>query len=302
MTQSRQRSPRRTRRLLLMALGILTALGGGLALSGCITGLDLLNAIVPNRNAVPVNDLAYGPGPRNGLDVYRPADRADPAPVVVFFYGGGWQSGGRGPYRFVGRVLTERGFVVVVPDYRVYPEARFPAFIEDGALAVRWVRDTIADHGGDPERIVLMGHSAGAHIAAMLTLDRRYLSAAGVDPGIVRGTIGLAGPYDFLPITGQTRQRIFAVEGDPAVTQPITFARADAPPMLLLTGDADETVRARNSTRLAERLGELGAPAEARLYPGIGHAGILMALVEPFRGQAPVLEHTVAFIRRVTAP
>jgi acetyl esterase/lipase len=156
--------------------------------------------------------------------------------VVVFFYGGSWQSGSRDTYRFLGSALARRGIVTVVPDYRVYPEVTFPTFLEDGAAAVDWVRDNVARYGGDRERIVLMGHSAGAHMAAMLAIDGRWLAKVGVEPRRdIAGLVGLAGPYDFLPIRDPTLQLLFEGANRPE-TQPVTFVEGGEAPALLITG------------------------------------------------------------------
>ncbi|WP_406697484.1 alpha/beta hydrolase [Sphingomonas qomolangmaensis] len=234
------------------------------------------------------------------LDVWRPRGGGT-HPVVIFWYGGGWVSGRREEYGFAGRALAARGFVVVVPDYRKVPAVRFPAFVEDGAQAVRWTRDTIASFGGDPERIALAGHSAGAYTVAMLALDPRFLAAEGVPAGTVKAGIGLSGPYDFYPF--DTRRSIDAMAGvaDPAATQPVNFARRDAPPMLLVTSSDDTVVRPRNAINLAARLKAAGAPVELRNYPGLAHEEVVMALAKPFRGKGPVLDDSVAFLERTLA-
>lgn len=233
------------------------------------------------------------------LDVWRPT-RAGAAlrPVVIFWYGGGWVSGSRSGYRFAGRAFAANGFVVVVPDYRKVPSVRFPAFLEDGAQAVRWTSDHIRDFGGDPDRIALVGHSAGAYTAVMLALDPRYLRDAGVAPTAIKAAIGLSGPYDFYPFTDQRAVDAMAGVADPLTTQPIHYARADAPPMLLVTSDKDDVVRPYNAVHLADRLRSLGARVALRDYPGLGHAGVAMALSKPFRGKAPVLADSVAFLNR----
>ena len=203
--------------------------------------------------------------------------------------------GTRVEYGFAARAYAARGFVVVVPDYRKVPTVRFPAFVEDAADAVRWTQDNIANHGGDPESVALAGHSAGAYAVAMLALDRRWLDRAGARPGIVKAAIGLAGPYDFYPFTGRAVDAL-GQWPRPRETQPIAFARADAPPMLLVTGSDDTTVRPRNAKALAAALTALGAPVELKEYAGQGHEDVVMALSRPFRGKAPVLDDSVDFL------
>ena len=232
------------------------------------------------------------------LDVWRPASRVgEPRPVVIFYYGGGWVKGTRDAYAFATRAYASRGFVVVVPDYRKVPGVRFPAFLQDAADAVKWTRDHVADYGGDPNRIAVAGHSAGAYAAAMLPLDPRWTDAVGVPRGTIKAAVGLSGPYDFYPYTG----RAVAAMGDagPAQTQPIAFARADAPPMLLVTSSKDTTVRPKNARNLAIKLRGLGAPVEYRNYTGLTHEDVAMALSKPFRGKASVLDDSVAFLNRV---
>ncbi|RYD59835.1 MAG: alpha/beta hydrolase, partial [Sphingomonadales bacterium] len=187
---------------------------------------------------------------------------------------------------------------VVVPDYRKVPGVRFPAFLQDGAEAVKWVRDNVAGHGGDPERVALAGHSAGAYTVAMLALDRRWLEAEGVDPGVIKAGVGLSGPYDFYPFT--SKRSIEAMQGvaNPAMTQPLYFARKDAPPLLLITSTADVTVRPKNAINLHARLKALGAPVEIRNYPGLTHEEVVMALSVPFRSKGTTLADSVEFLSR----
>jgi len=268
------------------------------SLAAC-SPLSVLNGVaVPSDGYRLLGDRPFGPHERHKLDVYVPtASATGPMPVAVFFYGGAWERGDRADYRFAGQALASQGFIAVVPDYRLYPEVAFPDFVQDGALALKWVRSNIAAQGGDPARIGLIGHSAGAYNAMMLALGPGYLAAAGLPPNAIAAAVGLAGPYDFLPLTSPTLQRIFAPAGDLSLSQPISYARADAPPLLLLHGLADGTVWPRNSERLAARITESGGRAALKLYPELGHVGILLALAPPFRDRAPVLADTVAFLR-----
>jgi acetyl esterase/lipase len=198
----------------------------------------------------------------------------------------------------VGRALAARGFLVAVPDYRLVPEVRFPVFLQDNAAAVRWLITNSSRYGGDSDRIVLMGHSAGAYSAAMLSLDPRWLGSA---RRAIRGFVGLAGPYDFLPLDGPVTKAAFGQEPRLGTTQPINFASADDPPALLLHGAKDTTVFARNSQRLQARLAQAGVDARIRIYPSVGHVGIVTALARPFRRQAPALDDAVMFATQVTA-
>ena len=283
-------------------VGSMTRRAGLIALAGSMASacspLSLFATFVPKDAALsPQHGVAYGRLKRQALDVYAPQREVAPAPVAVFFYGGSWDSGRRQDYGWVGRALAAQGFLVIVPDYRLYPAVRYPAFIEDGALAMRWAVDHARALGGDPTRIVLIGHSAGAYIAAMLALDDRYLKAAGVDPKAVRALAGLSGPYDFLPLDGPVTQRTFGEFPDLPATQPTTHVRADSPPAFLATGEADTTVRPRNTKALAAALRAKGVAVEERHYPGLKHADTVLALSRPFRGKAPVLAEMTAFLK-----
>lgn len=267
-------------------------------LAAC-TPLAVFATFTPRDPAiVRATSEAYGPLPRQSLDVYAPRGMSVARPVAVFLYGGGWEKGRKWDYGWVAQALAARGYVVVLPDYRLYPKAHFPDFLEDGAQVVRWVVDNAGAYGGDASRIVLLGHSAGAYNAVMLAADPSYLRAAGVDPGRVRGVVGLAGPYDFLPLRGHMAE-VFG-GADPRQTQPGTFVGPSTPPMLLLTGDADTVVNPRNTWALAEALRSQDAQVETRVYPGVGHNEIMAAISRPFRDRAAVLDDITAFMSRVT--
>lgn len=286
---------------ILLALRPAAALALGavaLALCGCspLSAFATLTPTDPSRAVAA--DVAYGTDPRQALDVYAPAEGQGPWPVAVFFYGGSWEEGRRQDYGWVGRALAAEGFLTVVPDYRLYPQVRYPAFLEDGAEAVAWAAENAARFGGDPQRIVLSGHSAGAYNAMMLALDARYLKAAGVEPERIKAVAGLAGPYDFLPLTGEITPKVFGQAEDLTATQPVAFAGADAPPAFLAAGAGDEVVEPKDTQVLARALSEAGAPVETHIYPDLGHAGIVLALSRPLRGRAPVLEDMADFLRR----
>jgi acetyl esterase/lipase len=287
----------------LLNLGLLTVLLAGVLVLGGCSVMGVLAATTPAHGARIVRDVAYGEGPRHRLDVYAPPHGAERLPVVVFFYGGTWQTGERKGYAFVGRALASRGFVAVVPDYRIYPEVNYPEFLRDGARAVRWTRDHAAEFGGDPQRIFLMGHSAGAYNAVMLALDRRWLGEVGMEPQTqIKGALGLAGPYDFLPITDSKLKVIFGPPSTWPSTQPIAHADAKDPPLWLAAGDKDMVVDPGNTTRLAARVREAGGRAEAKIYPSITHKLLIGVFAGPFRFMAPVLDDAVAFMRAQDAP
>lgn len=277
-----------------------TALAGlsALFLAGC-SRLGFLAANVPaafgayKRHA----NIAYGPGPQHRLDVYAPTKSAAALrPVIVFWHGGRWREGDKSDYRFVGAALAESGYVVAVANYRHYPEVKLPGFMDDAAQAARWAAAHADDYGGDRQRLYLMGHSAGAHLAALVTLDPRYFAVSGGAPPRIAGVIGLSGPYDFLPLLEADVQDMF---GPPPIypeSQPINFVRADAPPMLLVHGLDDTTVWPKNSRNLATALAALGVPVTLKLYPKLAHADTVAALTALLRGRATTLSDIQAFV------
>lgn len=265
---------------------------------GACSPLALVNAVSPSGKALATEAIAYAPGERHLLDIYRPQAGAANAPVIVFFYGGNWVSGSRGDYAFVGRALAARGFVVVIPDYRLYPQVRYPDFLEDAARAVAWTRREIAARGGDPERIYLMGHSAGAYNAAMLALDARWLGQQGLAPDVVRGWIGLAGPYDFLPVQNRVTRPVFHFPDTPAESQPVEHVSADAPPALLIAAREDATVNpVRNTGGLAARLRAAGVPVRELYFDGVSHTTLVASLSASLRRLAPTLDTVEDFVR-----
>ncbi len=266
------------------------------ALSAC-SPLAAINTFLPvdAGSRVAARDVAYGPDPRQTLDIYVPEGAGTRSPVMMFIYGGGWNDGSKNDYAFVGHAFAARGFVTVVPDYRLVPQVRFPDFVHDGAQALRFVQGNIAQHGGDVARIHLSGHSAGAYNAMMIALDPRFGARAGLRAGLVKSISGLAGPYDFLPLDDARTIAAFGQAGNLSETQPVNFARKGAPRVLVATGDADTTVFPRNTYALAGRLKQVGATVQVKTYPGVSHAGILLALGKSFRGNAPALDDIVRF-------
>ncbi|HEY8878314.1 MAG TPA: alpha/beta hydrolase [Roseateles sp.] len=258
-----------------------------------------LNALAPGHTHTVSRDVAYGPGPRQQLDVYRPA-RAAPRggwPVVVFFYGGSWNRGKRGDYAFVGEALASRGILTVVADYRLYPEVRYPDFLRDSAAALAWGLGHAQELGGNPRRVFVMGHSAGAYNAAMLAFDARWLKATHHDPRELAGFIGLAGPYDFLPIVNPDARPVFFHPDYPPGTQPLEHAGRGAPRSFLGAASNDELVNPqRNSQGLATKLQGAGVPVTLKFYDRVGHMTLVAALAAPLRWLAPVLEDVAAFV------
>jgi acetyl esterase/lipase len=257
--------------------------------------VDLVNKSVSLAGLEVSRDISYGAAKRDKIDIYRPRDAAR-LPVIVFFYGGSWQFGHRAEYGFAAAVLAKNGFVVAVPDYRLYPQVKFPEFLSDCAAATAFIIENIADYGGDPGQVYVMGHSAGAYNAVMLALAPQFLAAQGVSTSAIAGVIGLSGPYDFLPLRDPIIKDIFSPPEDIKATQPITYARAGAPPLFLLHGGADVTVLPRNTTALAARLRQAGGRVEARIYPKIGHIGMITACLPYLAWRARVLRDVLDFI------
>lgn len=257
----------------------------------------LLNATVPNAGYARHVDVAYGAHARQKMDIYVPDGLTASAPVVVFFYGGSWQSGDKADYKFVAQRLTTEGFVVAVPDYRLYPDVVFPAFLQDGAAAINWVHKNIGEYKGDAQRLFVMGHSAGAYNAAMLTLNREYLRAVGGNADWIRGMVGLSGPYDFDPLKTPDVKKIFENTADIETTKPIRYARADAPPILLLHGTPDEKVLPKNSRNLAAALHALGAPVTLKEYD-VGHVWMILEFASTLHKDSMIVQDAVRFLRQ----
>ena len=259
------------------------------ALAAACSPLSAINALVPAGNHQRIDGIPYANGPRHMLDVYVPDAQAFPGarPVIVFFYGGAWEAGERGQHRFVGEAFASRGFVVVVPDYRLYPEVKYPEYVRDAASAMAWTKREISKHRGDPARITLMGHSAGAHIAAMVAYNPRFLGAVGLSRSDVHAFVGLAGPYDFVPTEPDIVDNLGA-EGGAARAMPATFVQGGEPPSLLVTGDEDKRVDPANTQRLAAALRRVGSKVEVWVVPGYGHPSTLVRLAAPLRSEAYV--------------
>ena len=253
---------------------------------------ELFSALTSDTGVSVESGVRYTNHDKGKLDVYRPITIEEMRPIVLFLYGGGWVSGERSLYSFVGSALAAKGITTVVPDYRLYPEVVFPAFVEDCAVAFGWVTDHLAQAG---RPVIVAGHSAGAHIAALLALDPAYLN--GPRPA---GLVGLAGPYAFNPTTWPSTKEIFGkVSSNPDGARPIAFASSSAPPALLLHGAADSTVKAWNSVQLTERLRALSRPVDLLTFPGVGHMGLVLSIARPFRWHAPTLRSIVEFVRKI---
>lgn len=292
-----------SRRHFLGSMGA-AALGAGL-LPGSAQAVSLMDPFnlptAVDSGVVKIGDgIPYAGGPRGKLDVYVRQNPTANSPVCMFIYGGAWSRGERWEYDFVGRALASRGFVTVIPDYRLVPEVTYPAFLYDIAVAAKWVEDNITTFGGNPDKLFMAGHSAGAYNAVMMGLDPTFFREAGC--GLkVRGVAGLAGPYDFYPFEFNEVREAFGYAANPEGTQPVRLVTSAAPPMFLATGNLDLIVKTDNTTALAAKLREHNVPVDERYYDGIGHMEIATALGAMMRWRAPVLDDVVNFFASLGA-
>lgn len=279
----------------------MAGLSAGLVLLGGVAAcspLGALNALSPGRALKAEAGVAYGSNTRHKLDIYAPDNAKVNAPVVVFFYGGNWVRGERQDYAFIGRALASRGFVVVIPDYRLYPEVKYPYFLNDSAQAVAWTVREIGRYGGDSKQVYVMGHSAGAYNAAMVALDPSYLEKQGMTRSSLRGWIGLAGPYDFMPIVNPTTRPVFHFPDTPTASQPINHVSKDSPPALLIAANRDELVNARRNTGgMAIKLRANGVDVEEIYYDNVNHITLVGTIAAPLRMLAPTLDVIETFIK-----
>ena len=275
---------------------ILASAALAMSLGGC-SATSILNTIEPRWNVTATRDLAYAPGPRHDVDVYMPHKVGPHTPTVVFVYGGGWDTGEKSQYRFVGSALASHGYVTVIPNYRIYPDAHYPDFLQDCAQAVRWAKDHAAAYGGDPNNLFLVGHSAGAYNVAMLALDPQWLAAVGMDPHRdIKGVVGLAGPYDFLPLSSDELKAIFGVTGQEPSSQPINHVDGRAPPMFLAHDLGDTVVYPKNTINLTAAIKASGGQVETRYYKGLSHALMIGTFAAPLRFLGPVFRDSTEFI------
>ncbi|MEJ7686136.1 MAG: alpha/beta hydrolase [Variovorax sp.] len=280
---------------------IAAAVIGALLLAAC-SPLKVLNGLVPSSTYRLEEGVAYGSQARQRLDIYRPLAERLPVegrrPLVVFFYGGTWTSGERASYRFVGEALAARGAVVVIPDYRLAPEATYPVFLRDSALAMKWGLDNAARLGADPKQVYVMGHSSGAYNAAMVALDARWLDAVGASPKQLAGWIGLAGPYDFLPIENPQAQVAFNWPETPANSQPLVHASSASPRALLMAVSKDKLVNPqRNTAQMAVKLRASGVEVQTREFDNLSHITLIGAVAKPLEWLGgPVLPPLLSFL------
>lgn len=258
----------------------------------------LINVVSPSNHYDKKTNIAYGKYERQKLDIYIPnylEEEHKNSTVIVFFHGGGWDSGNKNKYKFVASRLTLEGYTVVIPSYRIYPNVVFPTFIEDAALAIAWLKNNQNDYSINTDKVYVMGHSAGAHIASLLTADKRYLESAGISVSYIAGFIGLAGPYNFLPLTSDKLKKIFPKEIR-TNSQPINFVDGTEVPYLLLHGTDDKTVWPQNSQTLAEKILSKNGNVTLQLYEGINHIGIISPFIPGFKNSTPTVQDIINFI------
>ena len=276
-------------------------------LSGCTNStLFVVNTLAGFDDFNVIENVSYGRDELNRLDIYIPGsletDSETKQPAVIFFYGGCWggcKTRNKEKYPFVAQALTSHGYIAVLADYRRYPKVKFPIIMEDAKHAVEWVRENIESYGGSHDRIFLMGHSAGAHLAVMLALNESYLHPETYNS--VKGVIGLAGPYDFLPLTKAYQREVFGPTDNYPDSQPINFVDGTEPPLLLLYGNDDNTVKPHNIINLTTRVQQSGGHVEAHMYDNIDHKAILGALSIPYQDSEPVLKDIIHFLDQQSA-
>lgn len=288
-------------RIALLAVAVAAA-AAMLGLGGC-SGPAVLNSITPDDTYKLASNVVYDSTTGMKLDVYTPLNVAANAPVVVFILGGRWEQGttySKEKYRFVGEALAAKGFVAMIPDYRLYPQVKYPAFVDDCAHAVVWAHANARHYGGDAGKLVVLGHSAGAYNAAMLALDPAFMKRAGGERAWLRGMIGLAGPYDFLPITDPDLRDIFGPPENFESTQPILYADGSNPPMLLMAGEDDDVVLVKNTLNLYDRIKHNNGIVDKVIYPHLSHTKIVASLATRLQGEADVMKYVASFVERVS--
>ena len=296
------RGKRRMGWILLITVGLVLA--GWAALSYAIRTngpavLDAVDRLTGGSRDVALRHSAqFGSSPHQKIRVFGQEGDTASRPVILFVHGGSWRSGDPDDYRFIARALVPEGFVVVLAGYRLGDQGLFPAMVEDTAAATAWVRAHIGEFGGDPDALILAGHSAGAYNVAMVALDRQWLGREGLAQDSVKGVVGIAGPYDFYPFDSDSTKASFGQAPRPEATQPINFVRGDAPPMLLLTGEKDTTVKPRNTRTLAAAIREADGSAETEFYPAHDHISILTATASPWGRDRALIGRIAGFAHK----
>lgn len=260
---------------------------------------SVANAPSITFNGEIVKDIPYGDLDRQRLDIYKPANLAErgSAPVIVFFHGGRWTDGNKDQYKFVGMALANKGYITVVPNTRLYPQVKFPAFVEDAAKAIAWTADNIDWYKGRKQNIFLSGHSSGAHIAALAVTDERYLQAYGKTPSVISAFAGLSGPYDFTPEAADLKD-MFGPPSNYPNMQISTFANGNEPPMLFIHGGEDETVKIENLKKAKQAILNANGRVETQIYPDANHIDPVAALSWINPGNLPIATRMDQFFKK----
>lgn len=279
---------------LSMVVGLVLVAG----LSGC-SSIAVVNALTPPMGYSVSNNVAFDDRHDLKLDVYTP-DGAVDAPVVVFFYSRRWQRGDKQDVAFVGQSLAAQGFVVMIPNARHYPQARYKQFLDDRARAVVWAHKFARAYGGSADKLVVMGFDSGAYDAAMLTLDPHWLDEDGGRVDWIKGMVGISGPYDLMPITASDLRDIFGPADQFAKTQPVNWTGGGNPPLLMIASKADGIVPVSQTDALFKAVKDANGTVEKIIYRDLSHDETLNVLSAPLRGRADELSNITAFVRRVT--
>ncbi len=254
--------------------------------------VSILNGITPASTFEKTKNVSYGDSSSGEvLDIYRSEKPKADAPVLMFVHGGSWDSGNKDMYKFLAEGFTKSGYDIVLPNYRLYPDAKFPNFLEDNAKAVAHTSKAFPGRS-----IVLMGHSAGGYNVLMLGLRDEYLKAAGVDLcASVAGIVGLAAPTGIVPLKSERLIEIFPdrFTGDDAALNNVS---APAPALFLGHGESDTSVYPQNSEALAEKVIARGGKATLKIYPGQSHTDVVKLLSRHFDDDATLKEDVVEFI------
>lgn len=261
------------------------------------TGLRILNSAVALTSSYNVTkDIAYSDSAHQTLDIYTPENLSKKRPVVVFFYGGGWSWGDKSYFTFIADAFVKMGYVVVIPNYILYPNGKYPDFIDDGAKAVDWVSRHIHDYYGDNTQLNLVGHSAGAYIGAMVSFNDKYLRVLGSNTGIITKFAGVAGPYNFTP-TDKEYIDIFRQENFVEMKVE-NHVSGNEPASLLLHSEGDTTVGQFNQEKMKRALTAKKSSVETILYGNdITHIKIMLKLHPWFAGDVNVGKDIDAFFK-----
>ncbi len=245
-------------------------------------------------------DLAYGKHERQKLDVVWSVENTA-APVVVFFHGGSWRWGVKDFYREIGEEFAKHGVTCILADYRLYPEVRFPAFVEDAATVLKWTRDHVDRYNGDPSNIFLMGHSSGAHIISHLALDEKYLEAIGGDFSWIKGVVGMSCPYTFQPSSEWMYKDIFFPLADSPLVLPISHVDGDEPPFLVLHGRHDYLVDVKQAEAFVKRIESKGGEVTHKIFNFHGHFSLTRRITSWYMPPRGILHEVLAFVEVTSA-